>query len=610
MNFKPTLEEITELYEACKNYYGELQTAYDRDETFYELNFKTILGLPKEFEQDGVVLPTARDLLDACVDHTDIHNARVFVNRKGTSAKSEEATEMMRKFYLGLINRIEQENQINPFRVAAKHYWLHGLGVLKTLWDADHWPDKPEQKKGEADEDYAIKIDKWRADRNLKLPVLIQAVHPRNILIDPSGAESYVFEARPKTVYNVKLMYPRWSNPKDKKITESVEHVSFWTPKYRCELYDGEPILRTKDGIVEHNYGFVPYVFIESGLGNINSTNDPVRRYVGILRYVTDLLISESRNYSTSDAVLKRTAWPYGVIKGAHADQVETVEQTFGTYTRLPPDTEIIQLTPEAPPNAIMNLLAIASSTLAAHAAPNAIRGLSESGVRSGTDRRQLIAEASTKYIYAKEAFKNGAARVLANSAKLVKNVIPGDFDVWARTPTDEFDVEIKKDQMKEPFTCYIEFAPVSEEDEYTRHDDLERLVQSNIVPAKWATTQMSNVDPVQIEVDKQVDLIMKAEPVQQLLIQYASGKIMEALTKKARAEAAKNPPPAIEQSPTLMTPGQGTPQTPGQPGQTRSPVTPLYEMPSQTDQLDQQLSGLRSQTPMNPMQGFGGGGS
>jgi len=79
---------------------------------------------------------------------------------------------------------------------------------------------------------------------------------------------------------------------------------------------------------------------------------------------------------------------------------------------------------------------------------------------------------------------------------RVLKNVVPGEFNVWARTPSDEFDIEFTKDDIVEPFNCYVEFAPVSEEDEYRRHDDLERLTAAGIVTRKWSREQMSNVDP------------------------------------------------------------------------------------------------------------------
>jgi hypothetical protein len=623
---KPTIEDIKGMLQTCRDIYSPLQSQFEEDEKFYELDFKSELHLPDEFVQEGIVLPTGRDLVDTCVDHTDIINARVFVNRKGTSAVSAAEVEMMRKFYLGLIYKTATENSISPFRVGDKHYWIHGMACFQTIWDADRWADKPTQDKGESENTYAERIDTWRADNHMSMPIIIRAVHPHNIMPDPfEGGGRFVFEVQTKLASDVMSKYPNWTNPEGKTYAKEVEHVSFWTKDYRCELYDGEPVLKTKDGIVKHNYGFLPYTIIDSGLGNVSYTADPCQRYVGTLRHIRDLLISESRNYSINDIVLKRTAWPWFTIEGDNAELVGKVSQEFGEGTRLPKGTKIVQQSPQLTPGALMQEMDLTASLMAAHSAPNSVRGLGESGVRSGNDRRQVIAEASTRYMYANEAFRMGLAKVLTNCALLMKNVVPGDVRVWSRTPTDEFDVEIKKDKMKEPFTCYLEFAPVSEEDEYRRHDDLERLVQGGIVTKNWARTQMSNVDPMAMLQEEEVEKALADPAVQMVISQYRAGKVMEALNKRSQAESLKNPPPPAElaNGPAASPQGQGM----AQPTQGGSLIPPEGLMPSGTgprrmvpgltnqpalgsaQAMQTQMGYMRSKVPMT-QQGQGGGGN
>lgn len=608
---KPTVEDILHLYDKCKGIYSGLGAVFDEDELLYNLEFAPYLNLPKEFEASGTVLPTASDMVDTCVDHTDVINARVFVNRKGTSNVSLEEAEMMRKFYLGLIHRTSVESTISPWRVAAKHFWLHGLGVLKTVWDADRYPDKPVQSQGQSDDSYAEEIDRWRAESYAQTcPIVIQAVHPRNIMPDPYDIGGrFIFEVQFKLVLDVKSRYPKWGNPLARTSDQLVECVSFWTPEYRCELYDGEPILKIP--VARHNYGFLPYVLIDSGLGNVDSKGDPTKKYVGVLRKIASLLVSESRSYSISDIVLAKTAWPWGTIEGPGAEQVEKLDQTFGSYTALPKDTKVVNQSPQVPPQDLQTFLAVTSSYITSHAAPNSIRGLGEEGVRSGNDRQLLIGQASTRYLYASEAFRNGTAKVLANCARLQKNVIPGNVRVWAKTPTDEFDVTVDKNKMREPFTCYVEFAPTDEQDEYRRHDDLERLVSAKIVTPTWATTQMNNVDPEQMEIDRMVEQFKLDPMVQQVVSQYLAGKLMEGLTVRSRAESIKNPPPEIPMIPPTVGSAQPGQTQPGQSQPTgrvglSNPEIPPIGSPSD---LQNKLSGLRRPTAPN-QQGTGGGGS
>jgi len=602
---KPTLAEVLELYDDTKKRYDEsgLHSVFDSDDTFYELDILNKLNLPVEFQNEGIVLPTGRDLVDVCCDHTDIFNIRVWTNRKGTSQKSEEEQNLLRKFGLGVIYRNNMEASISPLRVAAKHYWMHGLTIIKDVWDADRWAGRPERKEEEEENTYAARIDEWRASKQDSIPIVIQAVHPRNIMLDPYyDGGMFVFETREELCFNVKQRFSKWNNPMGKKISEKVEHISFWTKDYRCELYDREPVLKVQGGVVQHTYGFIPYVPIDTGLGNLSADNDLKKRYVGVLRYVQGLLLSESRNYSISDVILKRTAFPWGYLKGPNAGSVTEIFQKFGEYNPLPEGVEIVDMAPKVPPEALLTWLSVAANYLAAHAAPASVRGMGEQGVRSGADRRLLIAEASTRYQYSNEAFRHGIAKVLSNCARIMKNVIPGNINVWAKTPTDEFDIEINKDKMNEPFTFYVEFAPISEEDEYRRHDDLERLVKSTIATKKWARKQMSNIDPEEMAIDEEVETLRADPMVQQIVSQYVSGKLMEALTKRSRGESIGNMPPTLPMQ--MGQRGQPTEQ-----GRRMAPPIPNTPNIGSAEELQNKLKGMRSPTSMT-QQGMGGGGN
>jgi hypothetical protein len=608
---KPTVEEITgDLYPKCVEYYKDVQEEFAKDETYYELDFAERLELPIEFSKEGIVLPTARDMVDTFVDHIDISNARVFVNRKGTSNQSADEVEMMRKFYLGLIHRNNVEADISPWRVGAKYYALHGLTVFEDVWDADQWLDKPDRDPGESEDDYAARIDEWRARQYDSIPIVIRAINPANVIPDPSyGGRSFVFKVTPKVVLDIQRRYKKWGNPKSRKIGDVVNLISYWDRKYRCELADGEPLLQTADGIVEHKYGFLPYVFIDSGLGNMNQKGEAKRRYVGTLRYIFDLLVAESRDFSISDIVLKREAWPTKDLMGKNAGQVTEYSQEYGALNRLPEGVEIAERTHAVPPDALNAHMYRTSDYISAHAAPRSVRGLGETGVRSGADRRLMISEAASRYRYSEDAFKNGTAKVLTNCARLMKNVIPGNMRVWAKTPTDEFDVEIDKTKMKEPFTCYVEFAPISEEDEYRRHDDLERLVTSGIVTKRWARGQMSNVDPVAMEIDEEREKLRNDPNLQQVVSQYVTGKLYAAIAARQAADNIKTLPPMPAGMPSPAGQPPGSPALAQEPGRALVPPIPNVAPLGSAGAIQNQMAGLRSQQPIN-QQGTGGGGN
>ncbi len=604
-NGKPGIEEIKTLLLECERVYEPVHSLFEEDDRFYELDFKQYLDLPKEYKSQGIVLPTGRDDVDTALSHTDLFNARIHVVKQGDSEKAREAAELEKKFYQGLIYSTNVNSDISPWIVGGKHFWIYGLCCFRDTWDVDMWMDKPIQKSSESDTQYNERLQEWRTETyNSPLPEKIEAVNPHCAMPDPSyGGRLYVYEKHPKMVFDTQKMYPKWSNPKNRKITEEAEYVMYWDSQYRCDLVDGEPVLPVKGGIARHKYGFIPYVFIDSGLGNHSYDGSLTKRYVGILRYIYDLLISESRSYSLSEIVLSKTALPWGWLEGANAAQVTEIQQKFGTYTPLPEGVSLHDAIPQTPPKEMYQHLYQTSNYIPTHAAPRSLQGQGEEGVRSGADRRLVIAEAASKYNYATQAFAFGTARVLTNCAKILKNVISENVRVWANTPTGDMDVIIDPKKLIEPFNCAVEFAPISEEDEYRRHDDWERLAAAGIVTRKWIRKKMSDVDAEAMEAEEEMEK-MRADPMlNQMVSQYASAKLSQVLSVKAAADNVQSMPPTTQSI-------TGQPQQQMQAGRRLVPPIPNNAPLGSAGDLQNQLAGMRSQTSMSPTQGQGGGGN
>jgi hypothetical protein len=598
---KLTEEEILKLYDDTKKVY-DTSGIYDKfrqDDQFYELDFKSLLGLPDEYLPEGIVLPTARDMVDACVDNTAISNVRVKTSIKKDDPKGKKQSEILRKFALGVLYRNQIENSLSPIRAASKHYWLHGLAVLKTVWDADRYVGKPERKDGQSDESYADVIDKWRDEEIDSIPIVIQAIHPMNIMLDPYyNGGLFVFETTEELMYDVQSKFPQWKNPQNKTVNQVVTHIQYWSKHFRCDFYDREAVY----GVKPHNYGFIPYVSIDSGLGNISFDNDPKKRYVGVLRYIKDLLISESRDYSIADVILKNNAFPWMTIEGDGADAVTEIAAHFGEATRLPKDTTITERTHALPPDQLMQHLALSKEQIESHSAPRATRGLGESGVRSGADRQVIASQAGMRFQYSNEAFRSKVAKALTNCARIFKHVIPGDINVFAKTPNDEFDIEIKKEDIQEPLTFFVEFTDVQPEDEYRRHDDLIRMVNGGIYSVEYARQQLPNVDAEQITKQQRKEMIRNSQVYMQFLTQTALAVLTQKVTGLQIAE-------------NILAPAQST-VPPSGAGQGSSEVgsmttgVPEVATPGSAEDIQNQLGNMRSQTPMSATQGRNGGGN
>ncbi len=430
---KLTCDEIVSLATQLEGgeYYGPVREKWRDVEKFYELGFAESLGIPKEFKDDAVVLPTGRDAVDTYVDHIDLDNARITVNKKGIADVNVKEAEMMRKFYTGLLYRTMTESSISQLRVGGKHYGLYGCSVIKDVWDADRWPDKPIQKDNESEDHYAGRIEDWRGEtlQSMTLPLVIQAINPYHILGDPSAfGQQFIIEKYDRLVGDVVVQWPDWKGSGDKGISDKVSYISFWSKKWRSEIIDGVPVL--KGEVIPHDYGFIPYVAIDSGLGNVSIDNNPKMRWVGILDYIRDVLISQSRAYSISESVLKGGAWPWGYLKGPNARSVKKISRKYGSYEALPDGVEIVNMPPDVPPEALWRHLDFNSDTIAAHAAPRGLRGMAEAGVRSAAQQRLLNVEGTSIYRYADEAWRYGIAKVLTNCAYIYKHIVPGDLRV------------------------------------------------------------------------------------------------------------------------------------------------------------------------------------
>jgi hypothetical protein len=605
---KPGIEEIKQVFSKCEQLYGKTFESFRRSEKLYELDFKNELRISKEIESQGwkgVVLPTGRDAIDTAVSHTNLFHAEVHVNRKGKSDADEAAQRMEKALYTGIIYNANLESSISPWIVAGKHFWIYGRAVLRDTWDADMWLDKPLQKDSESDEAYKVRLEEWRDSTYERLPLKIEAVNPCSFMSDPSyGEQRYVFETHEQMVFDTKKMYPSWKNPLQREITDNSTYTMYWDKDFRCDLIDGEPVIPVKGGVVKHKYGFIPYVSIDSNLGNVSSDNAIDKRYVGLLKYCDDLLVSESRSYSIRDVVLAKTAYPTRHIEGDTAGVQAKYEDKFGVVNVLPPNTKLMNDDPQLPPNALNYHLGDTSDRIASHAAPRAAQGLAEEGVRSAVDRQQIAAQASARYAYSTPAFAMGTAKVLTNCARIIKNVIKENVRVWARTPAGDYDMVINPDKLKEPFTCSVEFSPISEEDEYRRHDDYERLLAAGIVPKNWIRERMSNVDSESVELQEMVDILKMSPSIAQMTDQYLAGKMAAVLSVKDAASKVKSAPPP------QMNPQMGLAQTGEMPqGNRMIPPSSPKPAPGTAAGLQNAMRKMRSQTSMT-QQGKNGGGN
>lgn len=596
MEDKPTVEYVRSLFERRQYDYGALYSAFELDDQLYELDFQSELGLPDEFKYQGVVLPTARDNVDTFSDYVNIDNARVSVSRRKDSDVEKLSAEQLRKFGQGLIYMTNVQSAISPWRVASKHYPLYGVAWFKTVYNADLWPDKPRQRDGESDEAYAERTGEWLGACAGVLPISVSAVNPQCIMFDKATlGQTWVIEFHQKPVKEIVRRYKRWEPSRAYNDDSTVWMADYWDKDYRCVLVDGQPVLNTKSGVAKHGYGFVPYVCLDAGLGNVTDDDDLAQRFVGINRYIRGVLISQSRDYSIQDIIIAKGGFPSGFLEGENAQAVQNVSVGYGEVNRLPPGVTYKEVKNAMAPSEVTQHFYTTTEIIDGHAIPRSLRGQSETNVRSGSDRRQLMGAAQYRLRYSEMAFKNRTALVLNNCARLLKK-LPGNVTVFSHTPSDEFHDLIDKDKIREPISYHVEFSPVSEEDEYRRHDDFERMINVGLVTPEWARKQMPNVSEKDIEKQQLRQKILNSPAMVNAIDQLVSAKLGAAVNQIMAKEGLAPAPP----------PGGQPPSQGGMVTQNRQAAPP-----GSAQQMQNQLAQNRSRVPMNPTQGrspFAGG--
>lgn len=608
----PTPTEVLALFDSTEDVFQPLLNKFRTAETYYDLEFRHKLGLPEEYKDQGVVLPTARDTVDGFADFIDIGNAKVTITRRDETVKGKESAAQLKKFGSGFIYMTNVQGIVSPWRILAKHYPLYGVAIAKTVYSADLWADKPERKKRESEEAYGARVSKWMNEQEGVLPIIMLAVHPMSFRCDVTNntqmGTQWCGERYSKRLCDIKRKYKGWTNPKGKKESDpkaEVDFIDYWDRDYRCVLVDGEPVLKGDGGVVPHKYGFIPYTIIDAGLGNVDSTGSLAKRFVGINAPVEDVLISQSRDYSMQDIVVMKNGMPGGWLEGENAGMVSAIGTKFGEWTPLPQGVKPIPSVPIMTPDQVIQHFAISGEVLDGHGIPRVMRGQATEGIRSGADRRLAAELAGYRLRYPSEAFKNRTADILNKAARILKNVVQGNVRVFSYTPADEFEDVIDKDKIEEPINYKVTFSPTSEEEEYRKHDDIIRLKQGGVATTEWSREQIPTMNAKDMRKQELKEQLRAMPFYQNGLNMYGETKMREELTKRIGAEAllAGNPPPATAPSSPMGGQPPGGPQMGQQMGGMVPPVTNRPPLNS-AQAIQNRLQGMRSQTPMSATQG------
>jgi len=260
--------------------------------------------------------------------------------------------------------------------------------------------------------------------------------------------------------------------------------------------------------------------------------------------------------------VLKAHSWPITFVSGPGAAAIANIKLKFGKIYEKPPGVTIEDYVKAPPPEMVMQHMEYTSSVLSASGAPRSVRGLPEAGVRSGTDRAQIMSQAKLKYDSILEQMQLSTAKVMANCTKIAERVVPNDFHVWAKAPDEEFDFRIDRTKIKHHYTTFVEFTPVSPEEEARRHADAENLVKTGILSTSTARRRyMSHIDPMAEDIRTEAERLRNAPAVQEVVAQIVAQALMGEAARLGKIKALQA---GVTPTPQAGPPGQAAISGPG----------------------------------------------
>lgn len=478
------------------DYHG---TAIPTDERYYNLDISHLLNLPRKFRRDAVVLPTGRDAIEAAVDHVTPQFRRVLVPRRTVDDKGTQQAQAIQAFYEALLTYLERQGIVSPYREMVKHLALYGLSIPRLDYNPSVWPIEPKRAQFEEEADFNAARDEWRHAKSERMPFSLQLVNPREVVFDMwHDPPQWVLQVSKRFVGDVVAAFPNWPNIRSRRMSDQVDVFEFYDNKVRSLLIDDAPALKSKDGsgVLRHKLGTHPYIIGSSGFGIDDSEHKPEKRFVGLLRYVTGVLLSESRNYSIADIVMKAGAWPVRTAEGERANEMPSIKLEYGQIHPLPPGVVIKDLTPQLPPAMVFSFMQMASSIISSSVSPRVVRGLGQPGLTSGFDRQLALGEARLRYGPLAAAVEALLTGICQKAGLYMENVVPGSVSVAAAAKQDEF-VEVSGRTFRGHHAVSVQVNVLEPEDEVRKHQDLASMVSSGLMSPQTAIRKgFPDVDP------------------------------------------------------------------------------------------------------------------
>lgn len=461
MNFddKPTAESIASLRQHLMKVWGNTWGDWEKRDSYYFRNF--------ELWPAGMLRPVyypARptQIVDAAVDHQMGFEPKPHRYETGEGEEKKEKATSVENYVRAVFAQTALMEPTLTGKAAAKNLIHLGYTVVEgPMLSYQGRPKKPEQKRGEPDDDYRIKLALYENEKKTWMPFRIRVPHPARVLLDPLERNP-VFAIRHAVRYSHELQtmtQARKGRRRDVDLWEVGDNPwelimcdEYWTKEWHAVVANtdvsGASGNRSKGGdpdravIVEKNtWGFVPYGHAFAGWGQIPTSdpnNDPLYLASGILSSVMDdLKLDAQAAAGRHNALIEATF----ALKGTTGDAAEVnANLAKGDIIPLPDKSALWYLDIPNLPQWLFETQKLLAQDIEAATMSRSLAGIHQPGINTLGEEVLLSTAAGRKFIAANKQLEHVFTVIASNILRLVdvldetlycrgKTIRPSDID-------------------------------------------------------------------------------------------------------------------------------------------------------------------------------------
>ncbi len=542
-----SMQEVMELHGELVTHYGGLHKDFLEDEKYANLAFGDDLGLPDEYSDDAVVLPTAIEIIDNAVNHVAPGLRRITVPRISTSARATTQSQTIKDFYGALLTAFERGAIENPFRQLIRHGATYGMMVAKEIYDPTMIPEEPIREAGEDDDEFKVREQDFKDAKQNLVPIRLEIPHPREILADPWSAPiTFVIQVTSLKVAKAVSLFPDFERG-SMRLTDSVDLIEYHDDTVRTLFVDTTPTttaITSKNlmpvlapsvinemGFTKHGLGRLPYSIHSIGTGVKDSANDPRHQYIGALRHIKALLIAESKGYSIEEIVLEANAFPFRIAVGDNTDAMESFKFEPGMVKIMPSGVNIVDLKPLTTSGELRAHVFDASARLERSSLPRSLGGGKDPGVDSGFQQQLIQMQGQLRFQGLVEGFEHVLEDLCRIGAQIVERKIKGPIRLIKSATEDEF-TDISASTFRGHRAVVIKVNAVDPEDEIRKHQDTVQMVTAGLWTREHGISKVSpEVEPRKMMGGILAEAILFSEPILGTLAQFFQQRLVQELS-------------------------------------------------------------------------------